>query len=59
MAFIALDLDTRERIDITKIEQPRLTLQKGKVICQLCEQPMIIKAGILREHHFAHVAKCP
>lgn len=58
MPFVALDKNTKERIDITKIENPRLTLKSGEVICQLCEAPMIVKAGLKKRHHFAHYAEC-
>lgn len=58
MPFIALDKNTGDRIDITKLENPRAELKKGEVICQLCEQPMIIRAGTVRRHHFAHYAQC-
>lgn len=58
MSFIALDKNTKERIDITKIANPRTELKSGEVICQLCEAPMIIKAGPIKRHHFAHYAEC-
>jgi competence CoiA-like predicted nuclease len=59
MPFIALHKDTRERIDITTIENPRLVLQSGDCICQLCDTPMIIKAGQIIRAHFAHGSACP
>jgi competence protein CoiA len=58
MPFIALNRDTGERIDITKIENPRLHLKSNELICQLCEQPVIIKAGLLTRPHFAHRSQC-
>lgn len=58
MPFIALNKDTKERIDITTINDPRLTIPKGSIICQLCEQPMIIKAGQVIQAHFAHKVSC-
>lgn len=58
MPFIALNKDTKDRIDITAIDDPRLTIPKGSVICQLCEQPMIIKAGQVIQAHFAHKVSC-
>lgn len=58
MPFIALNKDTKDRIDITTIDEPRLTIPKGSVICQLCEQPMIIKAGQVIQAHFAHKVSC-
>lgn len=58
MPFIALDKESRERIDITKVDNPRVTLKSDRMICQLCEQPMLIKAGLVIRPHFAHRAKC-
>ncbi|MCK6629037.1 MAG: hypothetical protein L6R45_28140 [Anaerolineae bacterium] len=54
MPFIAINRQTGERIDITKIENPRLHLKRDDQICQLCEQPVIIKAGLITRPHFAH-----
>ena len=58
MPFVALQKDTRERIDITRIERPRESLKSGDCICQLCDTPMIIKAGQIMRAHFAHYATC-
>jgi competence protein CoiA len=58
MPFVALDKITKERIDITKIENPRAELKSGEVICQLCEAPMIVKAGQIIRPHFAHFSDC-
>jgi competence CoiA-like predicted nuclease len=58
MPFIALNRSTEERVDITKIEHPRLHLKSDTLICQLCEQPVIIKAGLLTRPHFAHRSLC-
>ena len=58
MPFIALDKTTKERIDITKIANPRAELKSGDVICQLCETPMIVKAGLIKRPYFAHYARC-
>lgn len=58
MPFVALDKNTKERIDITKIENPRLVLKSGEVICQHCQAPMVIKAGPIKRHHFSHYAEC-
>src|SRR5690242_2651559 len=54
MPFVAKDKTTGKRIDITKLEKPRLMLQADSCICQLCETPLIIKAGLYRRAHFAH-----
>lgn len=54
MPFVAKDKITGKRVDITKLEKPRLMLQADSCICQLCEKPMVIKAGLHRRAHFAH-----
>ena len=54
MPFVAKDKTTGTRVDITKLEKPRLMLQADSCICQLCEKPMVIKAGLHRRAHFAH-----
>jgi competence protein CoiA len=59
MPFIAMLKATGERIDITAIENPRAALTSGECLCQLCRHPMIVKAGLVRQHHFAHVGRCP
>jgi len=56
MPFIALDTQTNQRIDITTIEHPRLVLKKEHLVCQLCHKSMLIKAGMVRQAHFAHIA---
>ena len=58
MPFVALHKDTQERIDITRIENPRESLKSGDCVCQLCSTPMIIKAGQILRAHFAHYASC-
>lgn len=57
MAFIAKSLRTGLRIDITRVEHPRETLKAEDVVCQLCEERMIIKAGYIVRAHFAHSAR--
>jgi len=58
MPFIAIRKATGERIDITAIEYPRAALTSGECLCQLCGVPMIVKAGLVRQHHFAHAGRC-
>jgi len=58
MPFIAINKETKERIDITKLSQPRRDLSASEIVCQLCGSPMIVKAGLVMRHHFAHKAKC-
>jgi competence CoiA-like predicted nuclease len=59
MPLIARDRQTRDRIDITRIANPRETLKAADIMCQFCEQPMIIRAGLIVRPHFAHKAACP
>jgi len=54
MPFIALKKSSQERVDITKIKNPRQELVKDDIICQLCGTPMVIKAGVIKRPHFAH-----
>lgn len=58
MPFIARHKETEERIDITRIPNPRQVLKAGDCVCQLCGVPMIIKAGAILRAHFAHVTSC-
>ncbi|MEA5079488.1 MAG: competence protein CoiA family protein [Anaerolineaceae bacterium] len=58
MPFIAINKVTRERIDITTIENPRLALENGVFLCQLCGQPMFIRGGGYYIHHFCHKVSC-
>jgi len=61
MPFIAKLRSTGERVDITKIPNPRETLRKDDVFCALpdCEAPMIIKRGLVVTPHFAHHPNSP
>jgi len=54
MPFIAKNSQTGERIDITKIENPRNTLKASELVCQCCDWPMIIRSGLVARPHFAH-----
>ena len=58
MPFIAVRKATGERIDITTIANPRAVLKSGECLCQLCGGPLIVKAGLVRQHHFAHIGQC-
>lgn len=57
-AFIAINQNTGERVDITTIENPRITLENGLFLCQLCGQPMFIRGGGFYIHHFCHKVLC-
>lgn len=58
MPFVAIHAETEERIDITEIENPREVLRSGDCVCQLCGEPLIVKAGLIVTPHFAHYAEC-
>jgi competence CoiA-like predicted nuclease len=58
MPFVALHKETKARIDITAINNPRQFLKSGDCICQLCGESMIVKAGEILQAHFAHHAAC-
>lgn len=58
MPFIAKDKETGERVDITTIDNPRQKLTSSSIVCQLCGEPMIIRAGLIIRAHFAHIRKC-
>jgi competence CoiA-like predicted nuclease len=55
MPFIAVNKTTGERIDITCVEGPRLTLKASEMVCPVCGHPMMLKAGDIKRHHFAHM----
>lgn len=58
MPFIAKLISTGERVDITRIENPRQSLRAADIVCQLCGEPMIVKAGLIVRPHFAHKTQC-
>lgn len=55
MPFIAKSRITLERIDITRIKDPRSELLSSDMVCPVCDHPMMIKAGAVKRHHFAHM----
>lgn len=58
MAFVAIDKDTGERIDITRINNPKSVLKSGQCLCQLCHQPLIVRDGEIVSAHFSHYSEC-
>lgn len=54
MPFVALREDTSERIYIGDYEDPRQALGNTALVCSDCRMPMIVKAGAVVCHHFAH-----
>ena len=58
MPFIALDKLTNERVDITRISEPRMTLRDREFNCQLCGIKMILRGGFRIRFHFYHYRAC-
>lgn len=54
MPFVALREDTNERIYIGDYDDPRQALGNTALVCSDCRMPMIVKAGAVVCHHFAH-----
>jgi competence CoiA-like predicted nuclease len=54
MPFVALDKHTRQRVYIRKIPDPRRQIKSGDCICEICQEPLMIKGGPLIQAHFAH-----
>lgn len=55
MPFVGRFPDGR-RVDITRIRNPHEELESGSVLCQICGEPMIVVAGLIRAAHFRHYA---
>lgn len=58
MPFVAIDIRTGERIDISTFRDPRRELQAGNYVCPLCEVQMFLRAGKVISPHFAHTIAC-
>lgn len=54
MPLIAVDADTKDRIDITRYQTPKVDLWQRRFACQVCGSAMIMKAGRYIRPHFAH-----
>lgn len=59
MPFIARHATTHARIDITQLANPRQELQADQLLCQICEERMIVRQGFIIRPHFAHMRACP
>lgn len=57
MPLIAKDKHTGERINILKLDNPRVQLSKDAVVCPLCDEPMFIAQGQIRDPYFSHYAE--
>ena len=58
MPFVAIDIRTNDRIDLTLCKDPRSELSAGNYICPLCEVQMFLRAGKIIAPHFAHTVAC-
>lgn len=58
MPFVARHAVTHARIDITQIPNPRETLHAEDLLCQLCDERMIVRHGLILRPHFAHRRAC-
>lgn len=58
MPFIALNKTTRQRIHAKEVSYNVSKEQKEQWICQVCEQPMNIRAGRYIIRHFYHLSTC-
>jgi len=59
MPFVARHATTHERIDITRLANPRRQLDAAQLVCQLCDTRMFIRQGPVIRAHFAHAKACP
>lgn len=59
MPYVALlkEGDNYKRVDIS-LEKNLQDYFGNEFLCQLCQEPMILKAGLVRRPHFAHKAQC-
>lgn len=51
-------IDTNEELDITKFDNPRMSIDKTRLCCKFCEGKMSIRAGLSRKKHFYHLVAC-
>lgn len=56
MPFVAIDSQSKERIDLTLYETPKIELAGGLFECPVCKSPMRIRAGFKRRPHFFHLS---
>lgn len=61
MPFVALDVRTGLRIDVTAVAGPLDALRADAHVCPVCGQRMILRAGLVKRPHFAHMPgkDCP
>lgn len=58
MPLVGMNKHTKQRLDITKVLEPRKIVAKGDLVCPLCLQPMTVVAGLIRIPHFRHLSAC-
>lgn len=51
-------LDTGQILDITKMTNPRLEIEKSRLVCRFCNGKMLIRQGLVRAKHFSHLSEC-
>lgn len=56
MPFIAIEKDTKKRIDVTSFDNPKEALAGKDLMCQDedCQAPLFIRSGDFYEPHFVH-----
>ncbi|RLI51575.1 MAG: hypothetical protein DRO93_15995, partial [Candidatus Thorarchaeota archaeon] len=50
---------TGKDVCILDYENPRQELAAEDLVCPHCDGPMIIRHGLIRAPHFAHLSRCP
>ena len=51
-------LSTGKTVYIWKFDDPRAQIEKGDLVCKLCDGPMSIRQGLVRAWHFYHLRSC-
>ncbi|MEZ4865329.1 MAG: competence protein CoiA family protein [Caldilineaceae bacterium] len=56
MPFVAIHSESRRRVDVTSLANPRNDAPKGEYECPLCNGRMFLRVGYIKAAHFAHFA---
>lgn len=59
MPFTAKRRSTGEMVCVWDYPDPRRDLRAEDLVCPLCEEPLTLRAGLVRSAHFAHRSRCP
>ena len=51
-------LSSGKTVYIWKLDDPRAEIEKGDLVCRLCEGQMGVRQGLVRAWHFFHYASC-